>query len=118
MNVVSPTPIDTIILNQNVDLATGNFPWMIPINRFLATNSKRGEKFRHLYEVSLGLVKARKESGMKVTIKLLYKLQYQAVTVGIFGPCKQAFWFHIPVMQTNFLVSHSCICVLWGCMYL
>ena len=47
-------------------LHAGNFPWIAPVLRYLASHSKQAESREKLRSVASELVKARRESGKKV----------------------------------------------------
>ncbi len=49
-------------------LCTGNFPWLIPVLRFVFLHSSRSESFRYLNEIALDLVRCRRESAIMVII--------------------------------------------------
>ena len=53
-------------MRLNISLHTGNFPWIVPILRYLITHSKQAESREKLRGVATELVKARRESGKKV----------------------------------------------------
>ena len=46
----------------------GNFPFMVPVFRYLFSKTKDGEDGEKLVKIALELVQARKESGKKVSV--------------------------------------------------